>query len=105
MALTGALKNYPLTSYTNSTWTDIANPGADFMATDISVSNTTGGAINAAIRLVDSGGTERFRIMVAQAIAAGESLARVRQLAMESGHKIQGWADAAGIQFLVAGSL
>lgn len=94
-------KNWSLSSYTNSTWTDIVGEAAT-VATVVVV-NTTGAAVNAQLRLEDAA-AELSRILPTTSIPANTSkVLDVRSLNITGTQALQGWADAAGIHFTASG--
>lgn len=94
-------KNWTLSSYTNSTWTDLVGEVAT-VATLI-ITNTTGAAINAQVRLEDAA-AELSRIVPTTSIAANTAkVLDVRSLNITGTQALQAWADAAGVHFTASG--
>lgn len=97
-------KNWTLSSYTNSTWTDLVDEPA--IVANLSIANTTGGAVNVQVRLSDGSGNNLAVIVPTNAIEAGDAYrVDLRAVAITGAQSLQVWASAAGINFLASGAV
>ena len=97
-------KNWSLASYTNSTWTDIVAEPA--VVANLSIANTSAGALNVSIRLSDGSGNNLAIILPENEIAAGNAFrVDLRAVAVTGSQTLQVWADGAGFNFLASGAV
>lgn len=96
-------KNWTLSTYTNDTWTDLVAEPA--VVANLSVANTTAGAVTVEIRLEDAG-SKLAMIIPANSIAAYDAfLVDLRAVAVTGTQAIQVKATAAGMDFLASGAV
>lgn len=95
-------RNWTVKSYTNDTWTTIVNTLADVSA--VIIANTSGGAVDASIRLAESDGTERSVLMPTKSIAASDSETfEIPGFKVGPGDILQVKASATGVHFTISG--
>ena len=99
-----AVKNWPLASYTNSTWTDLVSATAATLVKSLSVAGGSGAA-EVKLRLADSGGSSLAVIVPSAEVLADTGYVwELSNVALESGQKLQVWADVAGVEFIAFGA-
>ena len=96
------LNSYFVTSYTNSTWTNLRTTSSKSMLLCVSATNTTGSAITCEIRITDSGGTEKFRLLPPVGITEYNNISTSDKIVIPSGYKIDVKASAAGMTFMAS---
>ena len=96
--------NWALSSYTDSTWTDLVDEPA--IIANLSIANTTGGPIDVQVRLSDGSGNNLAVIVPTNAIVGGDAYrVDLRAVSVTGSQTLQVWASAAGINFLASGAV
>lgn len=107
MALTA--QNWTLTSYTNSTWTDLVSASAATVLKTVVVA-AGANAAEVKVRLADSGGSSLAVLIPSHSLTAntayvmGTDTGQVPALTLESGQKLQVWSDVAAVEFSAFGA-
>jgi hypothetical protein len=97
-------KNWTLNTYTNSTWTNLVDE--ESIVANLSIANTTGGALNVSVRLSDGSGNNLAVIVPTNAIEAGDAYrVDLRAVAVTGAQTLQVWASGAGVNFLASGAV
>lgn len=95
-------KNWTLNAYTPNEWTDLARADARIAA--IIISNPTGAAINASLRLTDGPTRETAIIVPPIAIAAGDSQQlAISRLNLGSNDRLQFKGSVVGLNIVASG--
>ena len=97
-----SLNSYFVTSYTNSTWTNLRTTTSKSMILCVSATNTTSGTITCEIRITDSGGTEKFRLLPPVGITGKNNISTSDKIVIPSGYKIDIKASDAGMTFMLS---
>lgn len=96
--------NWPLSSYTDSTWTDLVDEEA--ILANLSIANTSNVSLNFSIRLSDGSGNNLAQIVPLNNIESGDAYrVDLRAIAVVAAQTIQVWADGPGLQFLASGAV
>jgi hypothetical protein len=104
------MNTYFLSSYTNDTFTDIAQPGSGevLIVRNIIIHNTTASTIEVSVRVTDSGGSALAVIHTDYELTGGETLyigPGDLFLVFDTQQKLQVDASAAGVNFIVCGGI
>lgn len=105
------MNNYFLTSYTNDTYTDIAQPGSGevLIVRNIILCNTdTSSSIEVSIRITDSSGTQLAVLQQDLVLSPEETIYIGPQdlfIVLDSQQKLQVDASAANVHFTVCGGI
>ena len=97
-------KNWPLSSYTNSTWTDLVDEYS--ILANLSIANISVTPVTISVRLSDGAGNN-LAIIVPQNVIQPNDAFRIdlRAIAVVGVQTIQVWANAAGANFLASGAV
>ncbi len=97
-------KNWPLTTYTDATWTPIVIEAEPAIIASMVMANTSAGPVTVGVRLGDGGTNKVCTIVPAKTIAAGESFTLdLRSINVMIGQSIDVQADVVGAEFLASG--
>lgn len=100
--MTVAIKNWPLSAYTNNTWTDLVAEAATVAS--LIMSNTSGTDAVVQIRLADTTPDNLAAILPPYTVAAGESeILDLRSINVLATQKLQIQVDIGGVEFLGSG--
>lgn len=98
----GNAKNWTVNSYTNDEWTTLVDAQADLSC--VIVSNTSGGSLNASIRLASDAGVERAVMMPTKAVGTNESYTfEIPGFKTGRNDVIQVKGSGAGLHFIASG--
>jgi hypothetical protein len=96
--------NWPLNSYTNSTWTDLVDATGATVIKAVSIAmGSNAGTVK--MRLADSGGSSLAMIVPGAALAANSPYTVDQSvMTLENTQKLQVWCDVAGAEFIAWGA-
>ena len=106
MAFAGTPKNWPLTSYSTSTWTDlIATTSGEKIVRGIQI-GTGSNAGTVKVRVTDSASASLYTVVPGESLLANTSYPADFQggmIMLNSTEKLQVWASVSGFEFSAHG--
>lgn len=97
-------KNWTVKTYTDDEWTLLVDRKSDLAC--IIIANTTGGSIDASVRLATADGTELGVLLPTTAVAANDTKTfQIPGFMVEARNIIQVKASATGLHFIAAGKV